>query len=252
MPEKVIAPTDGSSPEETVTPTAETPVVDQPETLESLTPEPKQEMVPLKKYMEAKSDKKELESTVATLQNELSQLRQASMTGDMSVAATNDAVKDLAAKYPDVNPDFLAEIISSAGKVTAKQIRDEIDKEYVPKLAAMDAERKSEQSEKRFNELFSKTIKDMPEYKGIVNKDVIKSLAFNPASGKKTMGQIIEEAYGNAIQGKKTIEAGHAGREPEPANINNPTPEDWDKINSDPKSKEAWSKQAQDQLSRYL
>lgn len=40
-----------------------------------------------------------------------------------------------------------------------------------------------------------------------MNPEVIKQMAFNPANKDKTYLQIVEEAYGNSIPGKKTIES---------------------------------------------
>jgi len=39
-----------------------------------------------------------------------------------------------------------------------------------------------------------------------VNAEVIKALAFNPANANKTYKQLLEEAYGNAITGRRTVE----------------------------------------------
>jgi hypothetical protein len=47
---------------------------------------------------------------------------------------------------------------------------------------------------------------EMPEYSAIVNKDVIKTLSLDPANQNKTFQQLIEETYGNALGGKRTLE----------------------------------------------
>jgi hypothetical protein len=49
-------------------------------------------------------------------------------------------------------------------------------------------------------------LENAPEYKEVVNVEVIKALAFNPANANKTYKQLIEEAYGNAVTGRRTIE----------------------------------------------
>jgi hypothetical protein len=68
----------------------------------------------------------------------------------------------------------------------------------------------------------SEIFKDkFPEFKGVVNTDVVRQLATLPQNASKTISQIIEETYGNALQGKRTIEttSPNGGQEPEPLDI---------------------------------
>ena len=51
-----------------------------------------------------------------------------------------------------------------------------------------------------------KALQNAPEYRDVVNVSVIKALAFNPANANKTYRQLLEEAYGNAITGQRTVE----------------------------------------------
>jgi hypothetical protein len=246
MSEETIAPKDELNPEAGV-PT------ETPETLgDVLHEELKEDFVPLKKFMGEKKSRQEAEAQIETLQAEIQRLQQNTVSG-MPVGQINDSIKALAEKYPDVSPEFISEVISTATTVSAKQIRQEIEKDYSPKLEALERERTAEKMDQRFTQLFTKTIKDMPEYKGIVNKEAIKALALNPANKSKTMAQIIEETYGNAIIGKRSIEPAHASREPEAPNTDNPsTPEDWDKIERDPVARKKWAENAQADLQRYL
>lgn len=248
MSEETIAPTDESKNPEAGEPTTT------PETLGDVLHEekPKNEAVPLKKFMDEKRSRQEAEAQVESLQAQIAQLQQGTLSG-MPVGQINDHIKAITDKYPDVSPEFIAEVISTATTVSAKQIREEIEKDYNPKLEAIERERSAEKMDQRFTELYSKTIKEMPEYKGIVNKEAIKALALNPVNKSKTMAQIIEETYGNAIVGRKSIEPAHASREPEAPNTDNPTtPEDWDKIERDPVARKKWADQAQNQLQQYL
>jgi len=57
-----------------------------------------------------------------------------------------------------------------------------------------------------FQEHLNKALEKAPEYKAVVNVDVIKALAFNPANKNKTYSQLLDEAYGNALTGRRTIE----------------------------------------------
>lgn len=245
MADEALAPTDGSSPEETVTPTEET--------LESLNPEvpeEKSETVPLKKYMEEKRSAKEAEARAEALATELAKVK--SNITEMSVPAVNDALVKLAETH-DVSPEFLAQFMALAETTTAAKIREELSKEYDPKIAQIEQERQADTRDKKFNDLYSKLLASAPEYDGIVNKDVLKSLALNPANAKKTLSQIAEEAYGNAVKGSKSIESHSPGsRGGDEVDLSNPTDADFDKINADPTLKKQWAAQAEAQIRQYL
>lgn len=60
--------------------------------------------------------------------------------------------------------------------------------------------------DKVFNENYDKTLSEMPEYAKLVNKEVIRSLAFDPRNADKTFAQIFESSYGHLVTGKKTLE----------------------------------------------
>lgn len=85
-------------------------------------------------------------------------------------------------------------------------------KELAQKLANIEEKEKQARREQIFGEHLNKALENAPEYKDIVNVEVIKQMAFNPANKDKTYKQLLEEAYGNALSGKRTIEtATHRG-----------------------------------------
>lgn len=53
--------------------------------------------------------------------------------------------------------------------------------------------------EEIFSENFNKVMEGMPEYKDVVNRDVIKELSLLPQNAKKTFQQIVEETYKDKI-----------------------------------------------------
>lgn len=88
---------------------------------------------------------------------------------------------------------------------------DDVDDEPEVKKLAQKLER-IEESERQakleatFTEHFNRVLENSPEYKDVVNVDVIKAMAFNPTNANKTYKQLVEEAYGNAVTGRRTIE----------------------------------------------
>lgn len=88
-------------------------------------------------------------------------------------------------------------------------------------IDAKNAPAKAKERMRAINEAFathfSAAMERMPEYKEIVKPDVIKALSLLPENAKKTFPQLIEETYGAAITGKRTIEPIQPGGGKEPA-----------------------------------
>lgn len=201
----------------------------------------------------AEDGKRIAESQVADLQAEINKLKATAMTGSKTVTEINNDLKKLADEH-NVDPDFLGKLVSTVTTATREEIRAELEKDYTPKIAKIEQERNMEKANVKFKELYAKTMKTMPEYDGIVNEDVIRALAFSSGNAKKTLPEIIEETYGAAVTGKKSIENANGSRETSTGeiNLNKPSAEDWDKIENDPAAKEAWAKKTQQDLQRYL
>ena len=79
-------------------------------------------------------------------------------------------------------------------------------KKLAQKLEQIEERDRNAKVEATFKEHLNRAIENAPEYKDIVNVDVIKALAFNPANANKTYKQLLDEAYGNAVTGRRTIE----------------------------------------------
>lgn len=194
--------------------------------------------VGLSKFLDEKNKRKEAEALAQQLQYELDQARTMAQQG-ASQSYVDDTVNEIAQKYTDVSPELLRDLVS----VTKR----EIDKEYGSKLNAFEADRQREAAEKKFSDLYTRTISDMPEYSNMVNPEVIKSLAFNPMNANKTLPQIIEETYGRAIVGRKTLEtSGGSSRRDNAGDIDfaNMRDSDWEAIEADPALKakhNAWT-----------
>ena len=69
---------------------------------------------------------------------------------------------------------------------------------------------KAEKFDKVFNQHFTKALEQLPEFDGVVNKEVIKTLSLNPANANKTFTQLIEEAYGHLVSGKRTLDVANS------------------------------------------
>ncbi len=199
--------------------------------------------VGLDKFLEIKKQNKEL-------QRALNEVQQAKANG-ASDSEISSSIESIAEEF-EVDKKFIGKY-SNAMKGELMKTVDEMVNE---RLAPLTAKQREEEVSKRFNSAFSETIAQMPEYKDIVNPDVIKALTLNPVNQNKTFSQIIEEAYGNAIQGRKTIEQTRTGGGKEPQGV------DYDRaktdmayfkeVMSDPEMKQAYNKAVLSDISRRL
>ena len=234
--------------DEQATPAAqeETPVVPTVDTLDEPAKPNKAEQIAQDQRKRAEKAEEHAEQ----LEGELAKLRKDAMTG-LSLTEVNAELKRLAETH-NIDETFLAGLVSTVEKSTAKKIREEMEKDFSPKVERIEQERAMERREKKFDELFSKTLADNPEYESFADKEIVKLLAFNPSNAKKTLPEILESVYGKAVQGRKTIESTHASRTPEEVDVNNPTSDDWNKIENDPEARKKWAEKAEKEIRQYL
>lgn len=168
---------------------------EEPETIEDLLgkEEERDDRVPLKTFLETKKEKKSLEK-------ELSELKEQIKQGATKAEISSD-LKGIAEKY-DVDPNFLEELST----IIYSKAKSEADEILTAKLKPLEAKERADKIEKIFSENFNKVIEEMPEYKDVVNRDVIKELSLLPQNAKKTFHQIVEETYSKTVTGKKTME----------------------------------------------
>lgn len=159
---------------------------------EALGTETKKEarLVPEAALIEYKKENKELVK-------EIRELKKSIESGATKKEVSSD-LKALAEEY-GVDENFLSKLVS----VT----QAEAEAKLSSKLQPLEDEKKAEKIEKIFNENFDKALEDMPEFKGIANRDVIKSLCLDPKNSNKTFAKILEESYGHLVTGKRTIES---------------------------------------------
>jgi hypothetical protein len=113
----------------------------------------------------------------------------------------SSSLDDIAEEFK-VDKTFLNKLASTI----RKDVEAEAYKKVEAKLKPFEEQNRAEQVSKVFNKAFDKTIGDMEDYKDVVNKDTIFALSLLPANSTKTLPQLIEETYGNAVSGKRSIE----------------------------------------------
>ena len=177
--------------QETTTST-ETPKVESAPTVADMLGKKQPESVPLARLNKEIQRKKELEVEVAKLREQVANNTQ-------SEASVASDIKKLAAEH-NVDADFLDKLVSTIKAETSSSMEE--------KLRPLTEREDAERVDRAFTEHFNKTLEGMPEFKEIVNPIVIKQMALNPENANKTFQQLIEDAYGNVVVGKRSLETG--------------------------------------------
>jgi hypothetical protein len=177
------------------------------EVIESAVPkEAEKPTVGLDKFLEEKKSRKAAEAALKELQDRFN-------SGE-SVKEVNADLDSIASEY-NVDKGLLAKLAASIKAETAK----EIDEKVSSKLKPIEEKEKREAFDKTFRTHLDSALERMPEFKAIVNADVIKALSLDPKNANKTFTQLIEEAYGSAIGGRRTIETTTPGGGKEPEGV---------------------------------
>jgi hypothetical protein len=154
-------------------------------------PEPK--MVPEAVFLEEKKARKALERDMKELQRRVEE--------GATKIEVSESIEEIAKEY-DVDPKFLTKFAATI----RKDAKAEAEKELGNRLKPLEEKERAEKIQKVFDTHFSKALGDMDEYKEIVNKDVIFALSLNPQNSSKTIPQLIEETYGSAVRGRRSME----------------------------------------------
>lgn len=181
-----------------------------PQTIsEVLTPSPEPakpvNVVPESAFLNEKRDRKEAQKRVKELEDQIA--------AGATTTEVNSSISDLAKEF-DIDPNFLDKLTKTIRSETEKELGDRLDSKFKP----LEEKERLEKIDKAFNEHYSKAIESMPEFKEVVNPAVIKSLSLLPQNANKTFPQLIEETYGSAITGKRTLPntTPGGGKDPQP------------------------------------
>jgi len=230
---KEIAAEAVETPKEGADPKAEVKVVEPEKTPAQILNEGKSDnprMVPeaviIEMKKEFKEEKKEFSKKIKELEDKIT-------AGKTDAVEVSDDLAALGEEF-GVDKTFLAKLESALSK----------------KVKALDEKVPVEDRETKINNAFEKhfniAIEKLPDYAKIVNKDVIKTLSLQPQNANKTFSQLIEETYGNALSGKRTIDSTKpgGGKDPEPLDFARARKDSgyFDEVMADPTLKAEYNK----------
>jgi hypothetical protein len=154
---------------------------------------PEAKTVPEAAFLEEKKARKALEKQVKALQEAVS--------SGASEEETSEGIEALAEEF-NIDKKFLSKLEKAVLDKNQKTIESLMSE----KLKPFEEKEKQANIDKVFDASFAKALEDMEEYSDVVNKDIIKELSLLPKNQSKTFSQLIEETYGSAVRGKRTLE----------------------------------------------
>lgn len=179
------------------------------------------ETVGLDKFMSEKKGRQEAEKRLKELED--------SIRAGATPAEVSADIDAIAEKYPDVSKDFLRDIAS----VMSNKVQEAVK--------PLQQEKTQKKIDEAFKTHFDKAMGEMPEFTKIVNPEVIKTLSLDPKNANKTMKQLIEETYGAAVPGKRTMDTTlpGGGKDTEPLDFDKArrNPEYFDVVMGNPRLK---------------
>lgn len=150
--------------------------------------------VPLSAFVEMKKYNKEL-------LREMKELKKSIEEGASKVEVS-ESVEEIAEKH-GVDKTLMRDLV----KTIREDLEHEVDEKVASKLEPITRKEKEQKLNEAFETHFAKALEQMPEYKDVVSKEVIKSLSLSPTSSKKTFTKLIEETYGHLVTGKRSLDS---------------------------------------------
>lgn len=189
----------------------------------------------LDKFLHEKKERKALEKEVKDLRKLIEE--------GGNKEEISESLSELSEEYPDVDPKFLQKLAKTIKAETEKGFEEKLSSKFKP----IEEKERGEKLKTVFNKNYTEAIETMPEYKKVVNENVIFKLSLLPENGDKTFVELIEETYSNALGGKRTLNTTTpgGGKEPEPLDVARAARdgEYFKQVMADPKLKEAYNRQ---------
>jgi len=193
--------------------------------------EEKPNMIPESVFLGEKKARKAAERELKALK--------ASIEGGATAKEISADIAEIADEH-NIDPVFLQKLAASIKAQTEKDLDDKLS-------SKLSAKEKSENFDTAFNKAYQVAMERAPEFKNLANSDVIKTLSMQPQNSKKTISQLLEETYGNALSGKRTIETTKpgGGKDPEPLDFARASKdiEYFKEVMADPKKKAQYNEQ---------
>lgn len=209
--------------------THEEPVKEEPDT------------VSLSKFLDEKKGRKAAEKRIKELEQQLA-------AGDTTQVEAADDIEAIADEFglDDTGKYYLSKVFAAAERRAEAKAAVAAEAKTKEALKPLTEKERQDQIDTAFTRHFNAAMEQLPELADVVNPSVIKQLSLLPQNASKTFRQIIEETYGNAVSGRRTLEPNKpgGGKEPEPLDIDRARkdPDYFKQVMANPKLKAEYNK----------
>jgi len=148
------------------------------------------ETVPLPVYLELKEDLKALKQ----------EIKKSKETSQETIRI--EGLGDLAEKYPDVDKDFIKDLLNSATVEATKKIEEK----YNPIIERQESEKRQAAFDRAFDNLFDKAIQENPDLPKNIDKEMIKELATSKKYVNVPVADILVKMYASNSTGRESSE----------------------------------------------
>jgi hypothetical protein len=163
-----------------------------------------------------KTERREKRQTLAELKELREKVREIeeSRYDGVSEKEIKSSLDDLSEEY-NVDKDFL----KKQSKILKEELRAEMQDDFKKTLEPLTRQQKEKEYVETATIYFNNALERMPEFKGIAQLQTILDLGKLEKNQQKTVSQLIEETFGSAITGKKTIESSTVRGTVEPTEV---------------------------------
>ncbi len=186
------------------------------------------DVVPLKAFLDLKKDLKDLKKDLADAK-----------TNSEKSKVEVEGLSELANKYPDVNGDFLRDLLNSASQTASKKLEDK----FSSVIEQQETERKQLAFDKAFDNLYDKTLNENPDLPKTIDKGLIKDLAQTPKYRTTPLAEILQKMYPTGNVGKASSEndmRSAADRVDDIVSFDKITSEQKKEVMADPKARQKY------------
>lgn len=160
-------------------------------------------------------DKETPETTVNEEQEESTEAPAKETVGDLHDTSKSEKPKEVPIERLDKEIQKRKELEAELAEL--RKANDESDEDdssdgdakvaKLEKEIAAIKERDAMQAfEAKFKEHLDSALEEAPEFKDVVNPEVVKQMVLNPKNKDKTYAEILEDVYGNSVSGKRSAE----------------------------------------------
>lgn len=133
------------------------------------------------------------------LKKELKEMKKSSTTSSQSI---DSSIEEIANEF-DVDSAFAKKLANAIENSSINKFEER----YLAEKKEIEHKQKLQESESKLDKAIESALESSPFYKDVVNIEIIKDLARKTTDKTMTVSTLLENVYGRAVTGKRTLES---------------------------------------------